>query len=174
MTDPLSPGASDRARPGTRRVREGLVAALAPVTACLAALVGLTAWTTAGAAGSPARIEVGIGRVFLPYADKQLTAAFFPISNTGGTGDELLSVTSPDAERAMLSRHEGAQGADFMRMVPSADIPAGTAVVMTPNTLDVMVTVRGSWQVGDAVPFILHFRTSGPVHTVAFVVRPGS
>ncbi|MEJ8645691.1 copper chaperone PCu(A)C [Streptomyces sp. MS1.HAVA.3] len=153
---------------------EGVIAVLAPLTACLTALVGLTAWTTSGGAGTPARIEVGIGQVFMPYADRQRTAAFFRITNTGGSGDQLLSVTSPAAEDAMLSRHESAGGADSMRMVTSAEIPAGSVVRMTPSTLDVMMTVKGRWQVGDAVPFVLHFRHSGPVQTAAFVVRPGS
>ncbi|MFI1279821.1 copper chaperone PCu(A)C [Streptomyces sp. NPDC020858] len=180
-TDPptASPSPSPDASPsptwsGSRRLPEGVVAVLAPLTACLTALVGLTAWTTAGGAGTPARIEVGIGQVFMPYADKQRTAAFFRITNTGGSGDQLLSVTSPAAEGAMLSRHESAGGADSMRMVTSAEIPAGSVVRMTPSTLDVMMTVKGRWQVGDAVPFVLHFRHSGPVQTVAFVVRPGS
>ncbi|MFD9373601.1 copper chaperone PCu(A)C [Streptomyces sp. NPDC060020] len=186
MTDPLSPtsspaspGTSSAASPaaespGGRRLREGLIAVLAPVTACLTALVGLTAWTTAGAAGTPARIEVGIGRVFLPYADRERTAAFFRITNTGGSGDRLVSVTSPVVESVMLSRHEKGTGADSMRMVPSAEIPAGSTLEMTPSTLDVMMTVKGRWRVGDAVPFVLHFRNSGPVQAVAFVVRPGS
>ncbi|MFB7183336.1 copper chaperone PCu(A)C [Streptomyces sp. NPDC056257] len=182
MTDPLSPtsspaspGTSPAAEsPGGRRLREGLIAVLAPVTACLTALVGLTAWTTAGAAGTPARIEVGIGRVFLPYADRERTAAFFRITNTGGSGDRLVSVTSPVVESVMLSRHEKGTGADSMRMVPSAEIPAGSTLEMTPSTLDVMMTVKGRWRVGDAVPFVLHFRNSGPVQAVAFVVRPGS
>ncbi len=169
-----APTSSAGERSDNARLRERLIAVLAPLTACLTALVGLTAWTTAGGAGTPARIEVGIGQVFLPYADKQRTAAFFRITNTGGSGDELLSVTSPDAEGTMLSRHESAQGADSMRMVTSAEIPAGAVLRMTPSTLDVMMTVKGQWQVGDAVPFVLHFRESGAVATVAFVVRPGS
>ncbi|MFE9928855.1 copper chaperone PCu(A)C [Streptomyces sp. NPDC005533] len=173
MTDPLSPTSSAAQSPAGRRLREGLVAVLAPVTACLTALVGLTAWTTAGAAGTPARIEVGIGRVFLPYADRERTAAFFRITNTGGSGDQLVSVTSPVVESVTLSRHGSAAGADSLRMVPSAEVPAGSTLEMTPSTLDVMMTVRGRWQVGDALPFVLHFRNSGPVQAVAFVVRPG-
>lgn len=174
MTDPLPPTASSGERPVRRRLRDGLVAVLAPATACLAALVGLTAWTTAGAAGTPARIEVGVGRVFLPYADKQRTAAFFRIANSGGSGDQLVSVTSHAVEAVMLSRHESAGGADSMRMVSSVEVPAGSTLEMTPSTLDVMVTVKGRWRVGEAVPFVLHFRRTGPVEAVTFVVRPGS
>ncbi|MFD0265744.1 copper chaperone PCu(A)C [Streptomyces sp. NPDC127106] len=158
-----------------RRWRDGLLAAVVPVVACLTALVGLTAWTKAGAAGSPARIEVGVGRVFLPYADKERTAAFFTISNTGGSDDQLVSVTSPALDDVMLSRHERVrEGADAMGMVPSVDVPAGGRLTMTPSSVDVMATVKVRWKEGDPVPFVLHFRRSGPVDAVAFVVRPGS
>ncbi|MFK0221072.1 copper chaperone PCu(A)C [Streptomyces vinaceus] len=172
-----SPGrtASEGRRPDRRRLRDGLFAALVPLVACLTALVGLTAWTKAGAAGSPARIEVGVGLVFLPYADKERTAAFFTIANTGGADDQLVSVTSPVLEEVMLSRHERVgEGADAMRMVTSLDIPAGGRLTMKPDSVDVMATVKVRWKEGDAVPFVLHFRRSGPVEAVGFVVRPGS
>lgn len=75
----------------------------------------------------------------------------------------------------MLSRHESAgSGADFMRMVDSAEIPAGDTLVMSPSSLEVMVTVKARWQVGDTVPFTLHFRHGGRIESVAVVVRPGT
>lgn len=174
MTDSLRSTAEGR-RPSRRRLHDGLLAALVPVMACLAALVGLTAWTTAGAAGSPARMEVGVGRVFLPYADKERTAAFFRITNTGGSDDQLVSVTSPALDEVMLSRHERVgEAADAMGMASSVDVPAGSTLTMTPRSVDVMAKVKTRWKEGDAVPFVLHFRHSGPVDAVAFVVRPGS
>ncbi|MCX4694761.1 copper chaperone PCu(A)C [Streptomyces sp. NBC_01408] len=162
-------------RPTRRRLRGTFPAAAAPVIACLAALCGLTAWATAGAAGTPPRIEIGAARVFLPFADKENTAAFFQIHNRGGADDELVSVTSPAVERAMLSRHAGTgTGADTMAMTGPVTVPAGGTVAMSPFGLDVMVRVRARWQLGEAVPFVLHFRRSGPVEVVAFVVRPVS
>ncbi|MEI5098001.1 copper chaperone PCu(A)C [Streptomyces sp. PmtG] len=86
------------------RVRGGLLAALAPVIACALTLCGLAAWVTSGAAGSPARISVTGGRVFLPYGSVKETAAFFRITNYGESDDVLLSVRSPDADDVMLSR----------------------------------------------------------------------
>lgn len=174
MTGSPFPTAMGAWRPGPRRLREATVSVLAPATACLTALVGLTAWTAAGGAGTPPRMEVGVGRVYLPFADEERTAAFFSIANVGGAGDQLLSATSPAVESALLSRHESVRGADVPRSVASAEIPAGRRLDMTPRTLDVMVTVKGRWQVGDVVHFVLHFRTSGAVPAVAFVVRPGS
>ncbi len=160
--------------PARRSLREGLFGAVVPVVACMTMLVGLTAWTKAGAAGSPARIDVGVGRVLLPAAGKERTTAFFRIANTGEADDQLVAVTSPVADEITLNRHERVGEEDeTTRTVSSANIPAGDFVVMTSATLDLGVTVRTRRRVGDAMPFVLHFRRSGPVDAVAFVVRPG-
>lgn len=160
------------------RVREGLLAALAPATACVLALGGLTTWTVSGAAGSPPRIAISDSRVFLPYGDNTDTAAFFSITNSGDSGDQLTAVTSPAVAKAMLSRHVSTgKGADSMRMSGSVEVSAGGTLVMSPSSLDVMVQQKAGhrrWKEGDVIPFVLHFRHSGAVHTVAAVVRPGS
>ncbi len=54
-------------RPTRRRLTDTLLAALAPVAVCGLALGGLSTWTAYGNAGSPARIKVTDGRVFVPY-----------------------------------------------------------------------------------------------------------
>ncbi|MFJ3979804.1 copper chaperone PCu(A)C [Streptomyces sp. NPDC090021] len=167
--------AAEGRTPDPRSLRDGLLAVLVPVTACLTMLVGLTAWTKAGAAGSPARIDVGAGRVLVPQAGKEHTAAFFRIANTGDSDDQLVSVTSPAADGIVLNRHErGGEAGDTVRAraVPSANIPAGDFLVMTPATLDLTIRVKARHRVGDAIPFVLHFRRSGAVDAVAFVVRP--
>ncbi|MET9607885.1 copper chaperone PCu(A)C [Streptomyces sp. NPDC006512] len=167
---------ADGWRAGRGRLRDGVTAALVPALACLAALVGLTAWTTTGAAGSPPRIEPGVAHLLLPAAaDGGRTTAFFRITNTGGADDQLVSVTSPVAEDLVLNRHVRAGGgAGTTRTVPSVTVPAGRTVTMTPNSVDVLMTVKGRLREGDTVPFVLRFRRSGPVDAVAFVVRPGS
>lgn len=81
-------------RPTRRRLTDALLAALAPVAVCGLALGGLSTWTAYGNAGSPARIAVTEGRVYLPYGDAPDTAAFFRITNDGGSADRLLKVTS--------------------------------------------------------------------------------
>ncbi|MFD3872690.1 copper chaperone PCu(A)C [Streptomyces sp. NPDC058623] len=168
-------GAADGRPFVRRRVRDGLVAAVVPVTVCLAALVGLTAWTTAGAAGSPPRIEAGVGHLRLPRAADDRSTAVFRITNLGDAPDQLLSVSSPAAEEAVLTRHEPVEAgtgdrADAARPVTSVTVPAGRTLTMTPNSLDLVVKVRTPLRVGDTVPFVLHFRRGGPVGAVAFVV----
>ncbi|MFH0517631.1 copper chaperone PCu(A)C [Streptomyces sp. M41] len=162
-------------RPNRRRIADGLLAALAPVTACSIALGGLTTWVTYGAAGSPARIAVTEGRVFLPYGEVRDTAAFFRITNSGGADDRLLKVTSPAAESGTaLSRHRMiSASAATARTVDSARVPAGGTLAMSPFGLDVTLRARPGWQEGTFVPFTLHFERAGRIDVQAIVVRPG-
>lgn len=162
-------------RPTRRRVFDALLAALAPIAACGVALGGLTTWVNSGGAGSPARISVTDGRVFLPFGDVRDTAAFFRITNTGGADDRLLKVTSPAVGGApSLSRHRMTSGRmAYAQTVGSARVPAGGGLAMSPFGLDVTLRARPGWRAGDLVPFTLHFEHGGRVEVSAVVVRPG-
>ncbi|MBT2382235.1 copper chaperone PCu(A)C [Streptomyces sp. ISL-11] len=168
MTD-LSPGRGGLpARlAGTAR------AALVPVLACAVTLAGLGAWTAAGGARRPATLTVEDARVLLPFGTDD-TAAFFRVRNDGDAGDELLAVDVPTAGAAMLSRTVVTKGAGSMRMVPSAPVPAGGTLEMSPHGLDVMVAAPPRLRLGDRLPVTLRFRESGSVKVEARVVRAGS
>ncbi|MGW7168565.1 copper chaperone PCu(A)C [Streptomyces sp. NPDC054884] len=161
--------------PTRRRLTDTLIAALAPVAACSVALGGLTTWAVQDNAGSPARIAVTGGRVFLPFGDTRETAAFFRITNSGGADDRLLKVTSSaTGGDATLSRHRMAGGwAAYGQTVESAAVPAGESLAMSPFGTDVTVRAKETWREGDLVPFTLHFARSGRISTLAVVVRPG-
>ncbi|MFD8045929.1 copper chaperone PCu(A)C [Streptomyces sp. WAC 05379] len=162
-------------RPTRRRITDGLLAALAPIAACGVALGGLTTWVGAGNAGSPARITVTDGRVFLPYGDVRDTAAFFRIANSGGSDDRLLKVTSSAVRgEATLSRHRMAgDNAATARTVESAGVPADGSLTMSPFGLDVTLRADPEWVAGTYVPFTLHFEQGGRIEVQAKVVRPG-
>ncbi|WP_225823934.1 copper chaperone PCu(A)C [Streptomyces naphthomycinicus] len=162
-------------RPSRRRLTDTLLAALAPVAACGLALGGLTTWAGAGKAGSPPRIAVSSGRVFLPYGDSTETAAFFDVANRGGADDRLIEVTSPATRGGTgLSRHRvTAGGAAYKADVASAAVPAGGRLAMSPHGVDVVLRAGAGWRAGDLVPFTLRFERSAPVETFAVVVRPG-
>ncbi|WP_078942767.1 copper chaperone PCu(A)C [Streptomyces viridochromogenes] len=162
-------------RPTRRRIAESLFAALAPIAACGVALGGLTTWVGSGSAGSPARIAVADGRVFLPYGDVRDTAAFFRITNSGGADDRLLKVTSSAVAGDMtLSRHRMTSGnAASAQTVDSARVPADGGLAMSPYGLDVTLRAEPEWQTGTYVPFTLHFERGGRIDVQAMVVRPG-
>ncbi|MFJ4833793.1 copper chaperone PCu(A)C [Streptomyces sp. NPDC088747] len=160
-----------------RRVRDGALAALVPVAACSVALAGLTTWVGTGRAGSPARISVTGGRVLLPSAGVPQTAAFFDISNAGGSADTLVRVTARGVSGDVtLSQHRMRQGnTAYGATIDSVSVAAGDGLAMSPSGVDLTVPVRsGGWRSGDLVSFTLEFRRSGPVKALAVVVKPGS
>ncbi|MEU7423761.1 copper chaperone PCu(A)C [Streptomyces sp. NPDC040750] len=161
-------------RPTRRRLTDTLLAAAVPVAACSLALGGLTTWTGAGKAGSPARITVSNGRVLLPYGDSTDTAALFDIANVGGADDRLVNATSTATHgRINLSGHRMLDGRTAYKVdVSSAGVPAGGVLSMSPRGVDVTLRAGAGWQAGDLVPFTLHFERSAPVETTAVVIRP--
>ncbi|UCM89826.1 copper chaperone PCu(A)C [Streptomyces marincola] len=155
--------------------REALLAALVPLAAGAAALLGLTAWTLSGAAGRPATMAVTAPEVFLTYAERPVTSAYFTLRNTGGSDDRLIAVTSDEAEDVMLSaHHHAASGSGGMRMTDALAVPAGATVRMSPFTVSVMLTPERRLAEGDTVPFVLRFAHAAPVRVTATVVRPGT
>lgn len=160
-----------------RRVRDGALAALVPVAACSVALAGLTTWAGTGRAGSPARISVVAGKVLLPSAGVPETAAFFLISNDGGSADTLVRVTARTVPgEVTLAQHRMRQGnAAYRAEIDSVQVPAGQRLAMSPKGVDLTVPVPSDgWRSGDLVSFTLEFRRGGPVKALAVVVPPAS
>ncbi|OEJ95776.1 copper chaperone PCu(A)C [Streptomyces thermolilacinus] len=159
----------------TRALRdrvEPFLPALSAVVASALALGGLTAWTAAGAAGSPAELSVTHARVLQPFPGRASTAVVFTVRNEGAADDRLLAVTSPAVNSAMLSQDADAgQAAARMRMIGSAPVPARGALEMTPYGTDVMVELREPVRLGERGPFTLHFQQSPPLNVEALVVR---
>ncbi|MFF3270745.1 copper chaperone PCu(A)C [Streptomyces chrestomyceticus] len=150
-----------------------LRSAAVPLLAGVLTLGCLTAWTVTGNAGTPPRLDVTDGRI-LTASNPEATAAFFTISNTGTTADELTGVTGPAGLRAMVGRDvEVAEGAHRMEMAGVVPVPARGALRMAPTGLDVMVSPPPRLVPGDRLTFTLHFRHSGPVTAEAVAVRPG-
>ncbi|MGW2086522.1 copper chaperone PCu(A)C [Streptomyces sp. NPDC001880] len=163
----------DAPRRATRsRLRESLTTGVTVLLACVTALCGLAAWTTAGYAGRPARIEVLSGHVLLPVLPGRATNAYFRITNTGGAPDRLLSATVSAAGRAELTAHRMTPDSGAYReSVDDLTVPAGTELTMSPFGPAVTVAASPTWRTGDRITFTLGFERSGPV-TVEAVVRP--
>ncbi|MFY1679252.1 MULTISPECIES: copper chaperone PCu(A)C [unclassified Streptomyces] len=176
MNDAETTG-SERAGSGGRRPREVVSAALVPVAACAVGLAGLTAWVTAGLAGTPASVSVDAGKVLMPSGGVPETAAFFRIVNEGGSADTLVGVTAAEAPGAVrLHQHRMTPGnAAYRSPIDSVSVSGGETLVMSPSGVDLTVPVPpGEWRPGDRVPFTLEFSRSGRVEAVATVVRPGT
>ncbi|MEU8915262.1 MULTISPECIES: copper chaperone PCu(A)C [Streptomyces] len=150
-----------------------LSAIAVPLLTCLVTLNALALWTVTGNAGTPAALSVPEGRVLIA-GGSEATAAFFTIRNTGGADDVLTGVTGPAGHRTMLSRTvDIGNNARSMAMVRTVTVPAGAALTMMPDTLDVMVSPPPRLAPGDRLTFTLHFRHSPPQTVRARAVRPG-
>ncbi|RZU21790.1 copper chaperone PCu(A)C [Streptomyces sp. BK239] len=175
MSSTPSTASAEHPPPPWRRLTAGaLNAALVPLVTCVTALMLLTAYTTAGAAGEPpARISVSNARIFVP-PNSENTAAFFDITNSGAAGDVLKSVSSPELGVTMLGRRVTKNGAGRMEPLESLTIPARSRVNMTPYGVDVMVMNPPKLKPGDKISFDLWFRDSGQVTVEAVTVPPQS
>ncbi|MFJ8006227.1 copper chaperone PCu(A)C [Streptomyces fagopyri] len=162
---------------GRRRLTDTALAALVPVAACSVALAGLSAWAVTGNAGTPARMRVTEGRVLLPSDGVAETAAFFRLTNDGGSTDRLLRVTSSIAPGGITltgHRMNGANSA-YRSTVDSVAVAGRDSVVMSPTGVDLTLVTGGrKLRSGDLVSFTLEFQRSRPVKVLAVVVRPGT
>ncbi|WP_256106120.1 copper chaperone PCu(A)C [Streptomyces sp. ODS05-4] len=154
----------------TDGLRTGAVALLVGVLGIL----GLSSWALAGQAGSPARIEVREGRVLLPAVPGSPTNAYFPVVNTGGAPDRLVSATvrgaSPGPAEITRHRMNEANGA-YREPNGPLTVPARTELAM--SRFGTALTVRASpqWRPGDRITFDLTFERTGPI-TADAVVTP--
>lgn len=158
-----------------RRLADTALAVLVPVAACSVALACLTAWTVTGKAGTPARMRVTDGRVLLPSDGVAETAAFFRLTNDGGSADRLLRVTSPAAPGGVtLAQHRmNAHHGAYRTTIGSVSIAGRDSLAMSPTGVDLtLVTGSRTMHSGDLVSFTLEFQRSSPVKVLAVVVRP--
>lgn len=109
-----------------------------------------------------------------PAAAGGQSAAYFTITNTSGTADAFLSVTS--AAAAPVELHETTtDGAGMMGMHPVArlDIPAGGSVQLKPGGYHLMLMgLTGELTVGKTIRLDLVFEHAGKV-VVTAEIRQG-
>ncbi|MEU9776921.1 copper chaperone PCu(A)C [Streptomyces sp. NPDC047968] len=159
--------------PDARRLADALRTAAVTVLAAAVAACGLIVWAGSGKAGTPARIEVGQGRVLQPVVPGRTTSAYFRIVNSGGSPDRLRKVTWSERNTpAELTQHRmTAEGGGYRERADSFTVPAGAEFGMSRFGPAVAVTGSGDWRPGDRIAFTLDFERSGPV-TVEAVVTP--
>ncbi len=145
----------------------------APFLAAALALGLLTIWATTGRAGAPARLSVTDGRVHLP-TNRDATSAYFTIRNTGGSNDELVSVTTPVSTDVMLSFHTYSGYAGRMWMTEALPIPAHGLLGMTASGSNIMLGSPPKLRAGEQVTFTLRFRHSADITATAVAVAPGT
>ncbi|MEW1913320.1 copper chaperone PCu(A)C [Kitasatospora sp. NPDC085895] len=149
---------------------------LPPAAAVTAALVLLSAWTSAGRAGRPEPVVAGEGRILVPVAGAVrpvATAAFFVLRNPGDVPDELTGASWGPTGRVVLKRHVHRGATGSWEPVAGLAVPARAEVRMSPEGVDLLVVRPPALRAGERVEFTLHFRHGPDVRVRAVAVAPG-
>ena len=155
-------------------------AAFGPVI-CAVVLTGLlSAWVSAGGAGTLSRVRLQVSlaavpmRAFTPRAAASAGAAttFLTIRNLSGTPDQLIAVRSPIARHVVLTVRNGLAGPRIV--VSDLAIPAHGTLTLSPFGDDVVLRDPAPFETSPGVPLILTFRHAGTVTLEATVTAPGT
>ncbi|SEG45478.1 hypothetical protein SAMN05216223_105265 [Actinacidiphila yanglinensis] len=179
--DGANAGPNDRAsgsgtgnRPGGvgRRTRVGaaaLVVLAAVATGGTIALTGCSSSSDAPASGGPAKLAVTGAYIPRPLLTDE-AAAYFTVTNSGGSAAQLTSVSSSLAAHGTLHTTTD----DTMRQVTSLTVPPGGRLTLSTGGDHVMLeTLTHKPAVGDKVTLTLHFAHATPAAmTVTVPVRP--
>lgn len=116
------------------------------------------------------RVEAPWMRATPPGGD--MAAIYLVIQNTGGRDDQLLSATSPMAEKVELHGHKQVGGVMQMRaVVGGVNIAPGARVVLRSGGLHLMVFgLTHPMRAGEALPLTLQFARAGAVNVKVKVV----
>jgi periplasmic copper chaperone A len=140
-----------------------------------------TAEQTAGAsdvAGGTA--EAGAIRIVAatfrpPPAGRDVTAAYFRVTNTGATADAIIGAASAAAASIELHTHTHEGGMMVMRKVDSVDLPADGTVDFEPGGLHLMLFGAGpALQGSGPVPITLSLRSGGQIEVGFLPMAPAT
>lgn len=145
-----------------------LGAAGAGVLGIALAACGSTAPAAKAAPASPAKISVSGAYVPLS-ATPDMAVAYFDISNTGGSDDRLLGVTSPDAQSAEMDL---STATSMTAISGGVDVPAHATTAFARDGRHVMLMdLSPAPRLGGQVELRLTFQHSGTI-TVRATVQP--
>ncbi len=123
------------------------------------AVLALSACSPSGDA-EPA-IDISNGWVRATPGGSDITAAYFTLSNSGGS-DRLVAVTSDQMDRVeMHSSSMGEGGVMRMEQQAALDVPSGGEAVLAPGGYHLMLYGAGGAALGDTICLNLEFEISG-------------
>jgi periplasmic copper chaperone A len=97
-------------------------------------------------------------------------AVYLSIMNMGKDIDQLIGISTPAAENAMLHKSNDENGVMKMEMLDHLEIPAGATIDILPGHMHIMLTgLKAPIKIGDHVPLELEFKRSGKVSADAIV-----
>lgn len=99
-------------------------------------------------------------------------AVYLSIMNMGKDIDQLIGISTPAAENAMLHKSNDENGVMKMEMLDQLEIPAGATIDVLPGHMHIMLMgLKAPLKIGDHVPLELEFKRSGKVSADAIVEK---
>lgn len=123
---------------------------------------------------APEGVSVGEATVKLPAAEGRPGAAYFTITQTGGTAHKLAAVHVDGVGRTEM--HETVMEGGVSKMQPAKDVAVepGTPLVFKPGGLHVMLyDVDGSLKAGGTTELTVVFENGDKASTPAKIVSAG-
>ena len=100
-----------------------------------------------------------------------VAAGYLTIANTGSEPDRLVSIVTPQSEKAEIHKSTLVEGVARMRPVADLRIPPGEAVTLAPGGLHVMfIKPKARLREGERIEATLTFEEAGPIK-VEFAVQ---
>jgi periplasmic copper chaperone A len=97
-------------------------------------------------------------------------AVYLSIMNMGKGSDQLIGISTPAAESAMLHKSNDENGVMKMEMLDQLEIPAGATIDILPGHMHIMLMgLKAPLKLGDHVPLEMEFKKSGKVSVDAIV-----
>jgi len=135
----------------------------------------LTAWAFLAVAPETRADEAAI-TVTDVYAQPSLAGgsnglAYMTITNHGKTDDQLVSVTTPIAQKAEIHRMSMDGNIMKMRAVGPVTIPAGGTVTLDPDELHLMlIGLKQKLKPDDHFTLTLHFEKAGAINVTGDII----
>lgn len=118
-------------------------------------------------------VEIREARAVATSPGAMVGAVYLDMVATGD--DELLSVTTPVAERAEIHSSTTSNGMMQMRPMATVALRAGQVVRFAPGSMHLMLmNLHAPLKAGSDFPLDLQFRKQGTLQVQVHVVAPGS
>ena len=99
-------------------------------------------------------------------------AVYMELENKGGAPDKLVSASTPAAAKAELHTHLMENGIARMRPVEAIEVTPGSATVLRPGGLHIMLTgLKAPLKDGDSIALTLTFEKAGKVEVTVPVQK---
>jgi len=160
------------------RLAELARAAAAPLACGVVLVVLLATWVAGGGGGAVSRVRISITSATVPMvsytthsAAGRNAAVYLTMRNLTGSGDTLISASSPSAGRVVLARSGPGEPASIPGGIT---VPAHGSVSLSPFGPDLVLIRPHALMSGEQIVLRLRFQRAGLITVTASVTPPGT